>query len=260
MVAPGILRSDIVILYFKYLALIEVCTHSGTSKASPYPLTDHILILSPRLKILIGSTALSMLQTTMMSASSPGLGTLCIFPREIRDEIYRNLVKDYYCFYYPATGPCRWTLRMVLRSGTKKPDLALLLVSKTTYDELSSMFYSESVFQFGFERPYNPTYLPEPILRRMMKIELVFDCSYLHDYHVRAVKMFNNEGTLRDNLTITFYLGPLEYCERLTGRLSEELEMFKSFRTVTLKVNQGKYLSTGSNGEAERKYITRDIK
>ena len=149
---------------------------------------------------------------------------------------------------------------MVLRSRTKKPDLALLLVSKTTYDELSSMFYSESVFQFGFERPYNPIYLPEPILRRMMKIELVFDCSYLHDYHVRAVEMFNSEDTLRDSLTITSNLGPMEYGEMLTDRLSKELEAFKSFRTVTLKVNQGKWLSTGSNGEAERKYITRVIK
>ena len=195
-----------------------------------------------------------------MDANSPGLGTLSILPREIRDEIYRNLVKDYYCFYYSSTIPCKWTLRMVLRSRTKKPNLALLLVSKATYDELSSMFYSESVFQFGFDRPYNPTYLPEAILRRMMKIELVFGSGYWQDYYVRAVKMLNSEDTLRDSLTITSDFGPLEVGEILTGRLSKELEAFKSFRAVTLKVNPDKYPSSGSNGEAEQKYITRVIK
>ena len=259
-------HSDIVIPYFNYLGTIhihpvkEVYRNSGTSYASQYPLTDHISKLSSLPKMSIEITASSTCQTAMMSSNNPGLGTFSILPREIRDEIYRNLVKDNYCFYYAATRPCRWTLRMVSRSRTKKPDLALLLVSKATYDELSSMFYSESVFRFDFDRPHNPIYLPEPIVPRMMKIELLFGCEWWQDYHVRAVKMFKSKGTLRDSLTVTSDFGPPDFGEMWTDVLSKEFEAFKSFRTVILKVNTEKYFSTGPNGEALRKYVTRLIK
>ena len=259
-------QSEIVIPYFKYLGATqirpvnEVYRNPGTSYASRYPLTDHIFTLSPLPKMSIKITTSSMRQTAMMSANHPGLGTLSILPREIRDEIYRILVKDHYCFYYAATRPCRWTLKMVKKSRTKKPDLALLFVSKATYNELSSMFYSESIFQFDFDRPYNPIYLPEPVVPRMMKIELLFGCECWQDYHVRAVKMFKSEGTLRDSLTITSDFGPPDFGKMWTDILSKEFEAFKSFRTVILKVNTEKYFSTGSNGEPVRKYVTRVIK
>ena len=87
--------------------------------------------------------ASSMLQTTMMSANNPGLGTLCILPREIRDEIYRHLAKGHYWFKH-NTGK--------ITSRTKVPDLTLFSVSKATHDEISSLFYSESVFQFGHDQ------------------------------------------------------------------------------------------------------------
>ena len=244
-------QSDIVIPYFKYLGTThirpvnEVYRNSGTSYASRCPLTEYISKVSSLLKMSIEITTSSMRQTAMMSANKPSLGTLSILPREIRDEIYRKLFKGRYC-------------RM--RSQTQKSDLALLSVSKATYDEGSSMLYSESVFRLGFD--YNFTiYPPEPILRRILKIEFVFGCcGCWHPSYSDTLNKLNIGRALRDSLIVTSKFGPLGTGETLLRRLSESMEAFKSFRTVTLKVGPDKYPSTGSNDEAERKYVTRVIK
>ena len=196
----------------------------------------------------------------MMSAKNPGLGTLSILPRELRDEIYRYSFKGHYGFYYRYIASHRWTLGSLLQSRTIfKADVALLFVSKITYDESSRIFYSESMFQFVVRGPDNATYIPEPVLnlRRMMKIELVFDWEERHDCHL---KMLNSEGTLRDSLTITSNFGPQERGDELIDWLSKGLEAFKSFRTVILKINPDKYPFIFSNDEAEQMYITRVIK
>ena len=250
-------QSDIVILYFKYLGTThirpvnEIYRNPGTSYASQYSFTDHFFALSPHPKMSMEITASSMRQTAMTSANNPGLGTLSILPREIRDEIYRNLFKGHYCSYDSSDR---------MRSQTQKSDLALFSVSKATYDEGSSILYSESVFRLGFD--YDPTiYPPEPTLRRIMKIELVFECcGCWHPSYSDTLNELNIGRTLRDSLTVISKFGALETGEALLRRLSEAMEAFKSFRTVTLKVSPDKYPCTGSNGEAERKYITRVIK
>ena len=68
-------------------------------------------------------------------------GALFLFPREIRDEIYRLLVKGSYldigCFnriLYPRTDV--------------RPDFAILQVSKSIGREATEILYSESVFRF----------------------------------------------------------------------------------------------------------------
>ena len=262
MVTPGILRSDIVIPYLKYLAtfhihpVTEVYRNPGISNAFQYPPTDHIITLSQRLKMSIEFTASSMLQNTMMSGNNPSLGTLVILPREIRDEIYRHLFKGHY-FLYDGSGR--------MRSRTQTPDLALFSVSKATYDEGSSMLYSESVFQFAFDRPIISTAcLPERTLRRMKKIEVVFNCyGNWHAWYSDTLNKFKIGRTLCDSLTVTFQLyspNSPNSGEILLGHLSQKLGAFKSFRTVTLKVNRDKYPSTGSNGGEDSKYITRVIK
>ena len=190
-----------------------------------------------------------------MGESSRSLGNLVKLPREIRDEIYRHVLKGHYCFK---------DLSGEMRSNTQKPDLALFSVSKATYDESSSMLYSESVFRFGFDRiteKFNPTmYPPEPTVRRMMNIELVFDCcGCWHSWYSDTLKALNIGRILRDSLSVTSEFEPLETGERLLSRLSKELEAFKSFRTVTLKVNAEKYPSTISDDE-ESTYITRVVK
>lgn len=195
-----------------------------------------------------------------MSAKNPGLGTLSILPRELRDEIYRYVFKGYYCFYNRYIESRDWTPGVMSEARTIKPDIALLFVSKATYDEFSRIFWSESMFQFNFKRPNNLDYLSELVLRRMMKIELVYGWEYGQKCQDRAVKMLNSEGTLRDSLTITSDIGLLEHCEMLVGHLSKELEAFKSFRKVTLNVNLDKYASPGSNGENKQKLMTFVIK
>ena len=185
-----------------------------------------------------------------MSANNPGLGTLCILPREIRDEIYRHLAKGHYWFKH-NTGK--------ITSRTKVPDLTLFSVSKATHDEISSLFYSESVFQFGHDQSYNSNAFPrEPILRRLMKIELLFGCcAYWPIWHSSLLKVLKNEGILRDSLIVTSNC--LGCGETFLGHLSEELEAFKSFRTVTLMVNPGLYSRSWVCDE-EPNYIIRVIK
>ena len=196
----------------------------------------------------------------MTSVKNPGLATLSKLPRELRDAIYRYLVKGgHYGFLNGPLKFFKWAHTAVLNSSTRRPDLALL-VSKATCDEFSSIFYADSTFHIEFEWSHTLTYIPEPILRRMMKIELVFGWGELQDCHVRVVNALNSEGTLRDSLTITSHFGPQERGDDLVCWLSKRLEAFNSYRTVTLKINPNKYPSTWSKAEAEQKYITRVIK
>ena len=203
----------------------------------------------------IRNTASPMLQHTMMSASSSGLGNLIKLPREIRDEIYRHLLKGHYRFEDNSRR---------MRPRTQKPNLTLFSVSRATYDESSSVLYSESVFRFALDRVrggFNPTmYPPEPTVRRMMKIEVVFDCcGCWHQVCSDTLNALNIRRVLRDSLTVICHIGPLKIGEELIGRLSKELDAFRSFRTVTLKLNPDRNSPTRPY-DGESRYITRVAK
>ena len=248
----SILRSDALILNFEYLAttyirpLSEVDRNSSISNTSRHPLTDRTLALSPPLKMSISTTATSPLQTTTTKAENPSLGTLSILPREIRDEIYRHLLKSHFYLYHTS-----------LRPRSRSPHLSLLSVSKATYNEASSILYSESVFQL--HSAYIPTwYLPEPTVRRMKKIEIVFDSwNYWSKWFASELNELNIGRHPRDSLAIISRHGGMEWSETLLGLVSEELDAFKAFRTVSLIVN----LKTGPwYDDEEQNLITRVIK
>lgn len=64
-----------------------------------------------------------------------GLGSLSVVPLEIRDHIYRQVFSNKYCYR--------------TRSG---PSIGILAASKVLRQEATDAFYSQSTFQFEFER------------------------------------------------------------------------------------------------------------
>lgn len=194
-----------------------------------------------------------------MSSNNPDLGTLSILPRELRDEIYRHLLNGHY-YTYNTSFP--------LTTRSPNPDLSLFLVSKAAYDEGSSIFYSESVFQLGFDNlrnyydQFRETGQAKPpsdrIVRRMRKIEVAFNCwNWGPKYCAYQIIKLNVARYPRDSLTVITKVGGLEFGETLLGHVSEELDAFRSFRTVTLKVK----VETPPRSEAaEEHYVTRVIK
>lgn len=184
----------------------------------------------------------------MATANNPGLGTLGIFPREIRDEIYRYLVKDLYTL---LQSPCDFdirTLKRVLGSATQQSNFAIMAVSREIYHETSSMFYSESSFQFCAERYFDTvedfnTYPLKSVLHRMTKIKFVFPGHYQnYMWYSHILDLFTCSGTQCTSLLIHFEIGQVfrdlhpKTGQRLLGELSQKLKALVSFRTITIHV------------------------
>lgn len=172
--------------------------------------------------------------------------TFYSLPLEIRNEIYRHLVKRRYSFKYNKK------VRNELGAG--KPDFAIFSVSKAAYDEATSVFYSESVFNFYVVLTCGSTDFPAgAVLERMMKIELELWCyvwySYEYDIHEyaagqleSAVRKLKGRDTLRNTLHVKFteteQFEPekLGWCESVLACYLNELVELVGFRTVIIQV------------------------
>ena len=71
-----------------------------------------------------------------------GLGTLVKLPREIRDELYRYLVKGAYHLLHPVP----FVVYHYQRRKRDKFDPTALHLSKTIYHEAAAVYFSESSF------------------------------------------------------------------------------------------------------------------
>ena len=105
-----------------------------------------------------------------------GLGTLVKLPREIRDEIYRYLVKGIYHINDPSIwipGTMRIIIRNLLKESEKGDlDPNTLLLSKGINHEAAAVHYSESTFICYLDYSKNIVCLLQVPIDRMMKIEL----------------------------------------------------------------------------------------
>ena len=86
---------------------------------------------------------------TFSSSTSPAsLGNsqheagLFLLPRELRDEIYRLVLKGHYVIRVESAK------RNSSAKATKNRDLSILMVSKAIWHEASDIWLSESTFQF----------------------------------------------------------------------------------------------------------------
>ena len=107
---------------------------------------------------------------------SPG-GLLFKLPRQVRDKIYRNLIKG----VYRVIGPSRWTSRektteeLLESSGNSNDrDLTILRLFSATHHEATAVLYTESTFKchLDFELDqidYTPS---QQALDRVMNVEV----------------------------------------------------------------------------------------
>ena len=102
----------------------------------------------------------------------PGLGTLAKLPREIRDEIYRYLVKG----VYHLRQPLPFVVYPSQLRNRRRFDPAALHLSKTIHHEAAEVFFSESSFAISLFYTKSMIKIPQQSFDRMMSIRLLVRC------------------------------------------------------------------------------------
>ena len=163
-------------------------------------------------------------------------GALFTLPREVRDEIYRFVVRKRYIIYITRPGSDDPL------PSTGKHELAILQVSKAINHEASDTLYAESVFRFSMNlKLFEAFPAPAHLANRMTNVELDFKSytyNWEHTYAIidAATAGFADTDIRRNHLHIRFFeCNPL-VMTRLLTHLSKALNAFISFRTVHIEV------------------------
>ena len=173
-------------------------------------------------------------------------GALFLLPREIRDEIYRLLVKGSYrdteCFYR-YSGKGGWGLKVV------RPDFAVLQVSKSVGREATEILYSESVFRFVVTTWFYPGKLLSPDPNRMKRLAPMIQNVILDVRHFdppdtfsetnmgMAVQNFGGLDITRRSLLVRMFHCSEPWLEnQRLPRICQHLKAFVGFRAVTLEM------------------------
>ncbi len=186
--------------------------------------------------------------TTMLKP----LGDLSVFPREIRDEIYRHVFpssKRYRAFY--SASICRPAIRQEWVGS----DLSILRLSKAIKDEAISLLYSEGTF--CFRDCVNPDYihaLRHPnadVIDRMTNIELFHDAIYVPEWEMLAatkpycagagpLEFFQGASVMRKSIHISLEIFDGAWLNYATAmavwRPFKVLRHLIGFQTVTLRL------------------------
>ena len=165
-----------------------------------------------------------------------GLGTLNKLPQEIRDEIFRYLLKGTWLLSRRSSHH----YRAMMAYETWKPAVrnfrfAIFQVSKDMYNEATSTFYSESVFR-GFKGTFRH------VTDRMMTIELDFD---FDDFFFDEFENGSHDGDfllerltglnyLRNTLLLKMKLFAFELGGLLSTYPFRRLKALVGFRTIIL--------------------------
>ena len=196
-------------------------------------------------------------------------GTLFRLPREIRDKIYRLLVKG--C--YQTTKPCFSGNRTDVGKDDR-PDLSILRVSKTVGSEAMEILYSESVFNlvmasdvfFGRLVDKNPDRLKR--IAPMINHAILFFCGWSmanadSKLETSMIDMSNFFGGVikRQSLRVRI-LACYRYLLEGTVliRFCQRLKAFVGFRTVSVEVLSPQQMLRGpSYYELDDPEIDRDM-
>ena len=172
-------------------------------------------------------------------------GALFTLPREVRDEIYRFVVRNRYVIYITRPG-----------SGDPLPskgkhEFAVLQVSKAINHEVSDILYAESVFRFSMTfGTYKVFSVPGHLASRMTNAEIDFQgltyCASLYSYagshkNTNAICDAATAGLAstdikRNHLHIRFFNCCPGMIMILSSSLSKTLNAFIGFRTVLIEV------------------------
>lgn len=167
-------------------------------------------------------------------------GELFTLPREIRDIIYRLLVKGRYLVFRLLDNADGVTF---VKCGTMfTPDLVILRISRVIGSEAQEIFYSESIFQYC--DPFTTKAILNPqieAVNRMKKIEIYIQ--KLEDRNIMAAICENIIGdftgieVVRDTLHINFtHSGPGITKALIGSHFLPRMGLLYGFHTVAIKV------------------------
>lgn len=183
-------------------------------------------------------------------------GALFTLPREIRDVIYRFLVKGRYLVFRHLKSENR--VSFIERESFDSPDLIIFRISKAISHEAQQVHYSESIFRY--EVPfYTTTKLQstKEAVNRMKKIELdiyglknavtTYYYNRSGEFYIPPINMpaicetilgdFAGTDVLRDSLHIIFHKSTPEIIiSPLRSYVLPKLCALSAFRTIVLEV------------------------
>lgn len=189
-------------------------------------------------------TMLSYPTTSTGLGNSRHGGAIFNLPREVRDEVYRLVVKGFYPIYVPHGKT--WTAAI----RTKESDFAILKVSKAISQEVLEVYLPESVFRFIIQLSQPATIcLPSKLTNRMKNVEIVLNDTSLSHLNYRGLRSdhintacragiapFTGAHIARNSLRFLFSCCGPDMIDMLSVHLYETLKALTGFRTVIFEV------------------------
>ena len=177
-------------------------------------------------------------------------GALFILPREVRDEIYRLVVKRDYIIYVTLGDD-----EVSIRPTKDKHYFAILEVSKTLSDEASDILYSESLFKFSIDFSAHGIFcVPTPLTKRMKNVEFRFgglstwhsdlfspNTFLTYQNHINTIchaviADFTGAEIVRNNLRIRLSVCGPGMISTLSVHIFQGIKALIGFRTIVLEV------------------------
>ncbi len=210
------------------------------------------------------STIATRLSLHMQSTitKSKGLGILGILPREIRDIIYRYLVKGFYL----AACPSSWTrpdnLPIVKLQEERQFVIIIFQLSKAINKEASAIHYNEGNFRCYPDTSEAMLYPPQAQIDRMMKIEVIatlsmdaiFEVIHVagadeHHHQPCSATVRKLKGVVRKSIHLSFQIICTPILRAISKKTISDLKTLVRYGTVTVEFtppnNLGDTMSKG---------------
>ena len=146
------------------------------------------------------------LTSSKVTTEDPGLGTLVKLPREIRDEVYRYLVKGSYHLLHLVP----FFVHPRHRRNRDKFDPTALHLSKTIHHEAAEVYFSESLFAINLFYIGTMNKVPQQSFDRMMNIGFLVrdDIRDINNDNTATwettIKQFNSAKPIRGKIHVVF--------------------------------------------------------
>ncbi len=191
-------------------------------------------------------------KTTLRGDPKHG-GALFTLPREIRDEIYRVLVKGRHNVYFNVEDEEGGTFTKP--TVLDKPDLVILQIPRAISHEAGEILYSESVFRYGMNFKASKVLQPPAhLVSRMKKVKMLVgnltsrsDSRIYRDTHPSYIPRmtaifkatfdnFLGAQTLRDTCHVQLTDFEPGMTKQLSSYILPKLKDFTGFRTVLVEI------------------------
>lgn len=222
----------------------------------PFVLLDHCSLLRFA-RDLTMSVAISAPNST---ASQRG-GKLFDLPPELRDQIYRYIVKGTY-----VDPGCQHSLPTTIK-GHRSANFGIVFASKAISDETLALLYSESTFLIRLQpTEKEPEGVPpKRVSQRMMNIEL--DVTPRDDTTLNTKKNIwketlrcvNRTNTIRNTLRIRCRPCPSDISNPVPEWMYRGLQSLTRFRTVIVELPRDVYFRSENYPRIESEHILEEL-